>query len=284
MSVLEVGSGPAPAIYAARDYYTDLADWCNITEQPLSALPITQISTLDRGPAWNSALHAISEALLMAGPAEAILPFALTYHDLEGFSIRVEHRREIEREIHAAQSEFDYYDEPVDPGRTREEVLKAHNYPPSAYDIIVMCNFLTNAEIADSFSDEIGDLARSLTPGGIMLILGSASDSSKYSHVYEILDSIIQQARPARVAKVLNVKLQAHTDAPTRVIIASQIVASLEHIQSLSRPKFNTVHAELPLDVRQLKPDLVSFARFRILAYKNMTPPRGAYARRRQAN
>ncbi len=60
MSVLEVGAGPAPAIYAAIDYYSDLGRWCSRTGQPYHSLPPTVTATIDRGSAWGHLLLILS--------------------------------------------------------------------------------------------------------------------------------------------------------------------------------------------------------------------------------
>jgi hypothetical protein len=53
----------------------------------------------------------------------------------------------------------------------QEFALQSEMYRPSAYDLIVICNFLTNTSFTTEFKAEIRELSRSLTPGGILLVL-----------------------------------------------------------------------------------------------------------------
>jgi hypothetical protein len=110
MSVLDVGAGPAPAIYAVNDYYLALAAWCTGTNQPVQLLPPTRLDTLDRGPAWRGFLHMLSETLPRSSDTTSPLPFWVTYANLEGFSVQAEHRAGIEKAVWRVKAEADEWD------------------------------------------------------------------------------------------------------------------------------------------------------------------------------
>ena len=63
VTVLEVGAGPAPALYAVRDYYDDLRAWITAAKLGVEAAPATVLASIDRGIAWSSLLHRLSETL-----------------------------------------------------------------------------------------------------------------------------------------------------------------------------------------------------------------------------
>jgi hypothetical protein len=57
--VLEVGSGPAPAAYAARDFYAELRSWPGAEGVVFGNLAV--FHTLERGRAWDLFLNRLSE-------------------------------------------------------------------------------------------------------------------------------------------------------------------------------------------------------------------------------
>jgi hypothetical protein len=132
MSILEVGAGPAPAIYAVIDYYSDLAKWCHATDQPYRPLQPTTVATLDRGAAWGHVLHILSEALITPGSTRGSLPFDTTYGDFRDFSVRREHLEGINRAARRLQAEADESDEALERRTALELALQERAYPVGA--------------------------------------------------------------------------------------------------------------------------------------------------------
>jgi hypothetical protein len=267
---LEVGSGPAPGTYSAIDYYTDLANWADKTEQVLSVLPVTHVATVDRGDAWGKLLHILSEMLtpLQSGDRRP-LPFGITYRDFRGFSVRAEHMHGIEQAARRFEYEADRFDEYLDPREARRLAVEGRAFPPGAYDLIILCNFLTTTQIVTNLSVEIQDLAYSLTPGGIILVLGSAS--STYDDMYSQLDANFRAVHELRPVCASQEPLQAHPDAQARAIVSAHIVRNLTYLRGLAPDAFALVRDHLPPDVRSLNETAVRFPRFKILAFKNQS-------------
>jgi hypothetical protein len=115
LSVLEVGAGPAPALYAVRDYYDDLITWLAGTSSNLHVSNVTDLHAMDRGPAWSRLLHQLSETLIgfLQPHSETTLPFETTYQELAGFSAKQQHTRAIEARARAIGDEFDRADDPT---------------------------------------------------------------------------------------------------------------------------------------------------------------------------
>jgi hypothetical protein len=53
-SIVEVGSGPAPAVHATGDYYRHLYRWCADSSQPGHMVPLLRADTLGRGLGWDA--------------------------------------------------------------------------------------------------------------------------------------------------------------------------------------------------------------------------------------
>jgi hypothetical protein len=109
VTILEVGAGPAPALYAVRDYYDDVRAWVAATKQNIHVARATTLNSIDRGPAWSGLLHILSETLLSLThwQEQAPLPFRIQYNDLSDFSIYGEHARILDLQARAIQDEFD---------------------------------------------------------------------------------------------------------------------------------------------------------------------------------
>jgi hypothetical protein len=129
-----------------------------------------------------------------------------------------------------------------------------------------MSNFLTTPAVAAAFVDEIRDLAYSLTPGGVLLVLGGTGEI--YHHVYAALDQIVDSKRGPHLKIVLDQDLQAQADSHARDVVASQIVQSLQFLSSLAPGEFEFIRTRLPPDVRDLRPESIGFPRFKARAYK----------------
>jgi hypothetical protein len=75
--------------------------------------------------------------------------------------------------------------------------------------LIILCNFLTEAEMMRTFADELAGLADSLTPGGILLILGS--QAANYDAIFDDLSSLITRSGKVRPLFRLD-RVAAHPD------------------------------------------------------------------------
>lgn len=170
---LEVGAGPAPALYATRDFYATLLSWPG--RGSVSFGPLAAFDTLDRGSAWDSFLHHLSENLLIArdGVSEdGALAFGRSVHDFKGFDVRARHNKSIEAKAARIAREFDDAEESISMQTARQFAYEEGGIEPSAYDLMFLCNFLTQSSMTSEFDRELRRLTQSLTPGGALIVLG----------------------------------------------------------------------------------------------------------------
>ena len=266
-TVLEVGAGPAPALYAVRDYYDDLRAWITSAELGVDAAPTTVLAAIDRGVAWSALLHQLSETLwsLYRPRPETPLPFEIGYDNLAGFSARDLHIGSIERSARAIEMEFERSGEDISRHTARQFALADGAYPPSAYDMIIMCNFLTNTQLTQRFETEIAELARSLTPGGLLLVLGG--QGGEYPGIYERLHGIVAASR-LRPLEGFDAPIQAQANDWERQLVSAQIRGDVAFASAMAQQTFTSVAAELPADIVNLD-QIVTFPRFRVHAWKN---------------
>ena len=267
VTVLEVGAGPAPALYAVRDYYDDLRAWITAAKLGVEAAPATVLASIDRGIAWSSLLHRLSETLwsLYWPRPETPLPFAISYNNLAGFSARDLHVETLERNARMIEMDFERAGEDISMYTARQFALEDGTYPPSAYDLIIMCNFLTNTRLTQQFQAEIGELARSLTPGGLLIVLGG--QGREYPAIYEELHDIMK-ASPLRQLAGFDEPLQAQASDWQRQLISAQIRSDVAFASAMAQQTFTSIAAELPTDI-VIMDQIVRFPRFRVHVWKN---------------
>jgi hypothetical protein len=279
LSALEIGAGPSPALHAIRDFYYDLVEWTGQLDPELKLTPATHLMSLDRGVAWSHLTHGVSEELLLLGDNVGPHFFNITYTDFESFSVQTEHRKAIANLARWIISDADAWDEYVEPSQAQNLAIASHEYPPGAIDLIILCNFLTEVEMTRTFADELIGLADSLTPGGVLLVIGS--QASAYDQIFDNLSSLISRSDRVRPLFRLD-RLAAHPDPRVYKMVSNQIIASLRHCQLTAPDAFSAIRKSLPRDVRGLGEILIKFPEFRAAAFKSEgRRPRGRWGRRR---
>lgn len=268
LSIMEVGAGPAPALFAVRDFYDDLRAFIATSELGVVTASARILHAIDRGPAWSRLLHQLSEELYARKGPEAdgsVLPFGITYDDLEGFSVRREHEAAINGSAMAIRAEFERSDDDISLHTARQFAIEDGNYPPSAYDLIVMCNFLTNTDITGKFAAEIERLATALSPGGVLVVIGAVG--GRYPAIYTHLDAILAPTRLRPIGDFTH-PIQAHTDEWQRNLIGAQIRSDVAFSSALAPTAFAKAQTRLPDDVTSLGQS-VGFPQFQVRAWKN---------------
>lgn len=272
LNILDVGSGPGPCLYAAIDFYQQLADWANQARELVVPTPVTGARVLDRGRAWGQLIHWLSEHLLEhRHPAEiddtrsAPWPFGLQYNDFEGFSVHAQHHgaRAGLADLIQADWEFDPDGDSVrSTPRARDAAYAGRVSEPSAYDIIFVSNFLTQAETVDRFRRELRGLAGSLSPGGLLVGLGAVG--GRYEEIWERARVAVQRPNLVQVGEIGSI-LQAHPDPRRRSLILKQLIDDLGRVRDTGAP--------LPPQLRDLRYE-EPFPEFRAIVWQNRSGPR----------
>jgi ribosomal protein RSM22 (predicted rRNA methylase) len=275
--VLEIGAGPAPALYAIRDFYAALSRWPGVKEIYFG--PLGLCDTLDRGRAWDSVLHHLSENLAtVRGKAlsEGYLPFERSIHDFTSFHVWERHHRSVARSAARLVSELEEAGEWVDDASARQMAYQEGVLEPSAYDVVVLCNFLTQQSMTEEFEVELHRLAFSLTPGGLLIVIGGTGGT--YPDIYSKIRTI------AATAKLWDI-------SPKEVFQANAESRSLSLIANHIRENIRFALSECPTQIRSavidsLPKDLVDdnrefrLPKFQTLIFVRQSPPRGKKRKR----
>ena len=285
MSVLEVGAGQALGLYAARDFYADLALWAEATGQQTEFVPVTHMHALDRGEAWGRLLHRLSERLVSLRSAlpgsPGALPFRVEYDNLAGFSPIREHVTALDHVAALLSADFDRADEPITPGTARRFAEEDGVDKPSAYDLVVMCNFLTTEGsvkkatedgVKEDFRAELRQLASSLTPGGLLIVIGASPrrKKSKYARIWSELRALMRGVGLTEL-RGFEKPIPANPKPEWATVIRQQRQEILDELRGIDA---------LPAKAagwRATDP----FTQFQALIWKNQRPPRKSPSRRR---
>lgn len=286
LSVLEIGAGPAPGLYAARDFYADLNLWVETTKQEVDIMPVTRMHALDRGIAWGRLLHSLSENLIALrsklpgamplGFESGVLPFGVEYNELVGFSTIDEHRAAFEGAVRRVFAEFDRANEGITESAARQFARDDGVDRPSAYDLVITCNFLTTEESLTEFRAELRELAKSLTPGGLLIVIGhppNRAGNNQYARIWSELRTLMCGTRLTEL-RGFEDPITANDDPAWSTRIRQQRQEILDELRSI-----NALHAR---DSHLQASD--RFSPFQVSVWKDQHRPRKGRRRRAVAN
>ena len=265
-AVLEVGAGPAPALYAVHDFYEDLIRWPGRGED-WSTGPLRISDALDRAPGWDHFLHGLSEQLIAgrrATPASGQLAFGRAFIEFAGLNIRAIHDHSIASLAASIEGEFDRAGEPISQATAYRFAYEQGTKHPSAYDLIFVPNFLTQADAPQTFRAELGGLMRSLTRGGVLVILSGTA--SQYVGIRKDLETLAREASLTAVGPPEPV--EANVVQARRAIVAGQVRETVAAIRTVCSQEERKPFGRLPRDV--VDPSLAfTLPRFSVLAFVN---------------
>ncbi len=277
--VLEVGAGPAPALYAARDFYAALLRWPGLGDVKFG--PLATFDTLDRGQAWDMFLHHLSESLMaVCGGTweDGSLAFTRSAHDFKGFDVKRRHHHSVGHSAGRIANEFDVADEPISDATARQMAYEQGVRNPSAYDMVFLCNFLTQPSMLVTFEREFRSLAFSLTPGGLLIVLGGIG--RRYPEISTKVEAIAASANLLDVSPLD--ALAANADSGARALVAGHVRDNVKWAVANCPTELRSVVVR-ELD-KELVDDTVRFKlpKFRALVFVRQGPLHGRNPRNKR--
>lgn len=192
---LDVGAGPAPALYAIDDYYSALKDFAAACEIEPLMVPLPVLNTIERSQGMNSFVHRFSEFCGRRGP------FGTLFNDFVGLDLqaaRAAYQRQNESE-EFWDPETNQYEDIYDPVSAAAEADCLFGFR-----FVLFSNFLTLDGEVDVFRAELDALFRDMRPGGVVIVLGATGDP--YQVVYTQLGQLARAAglrEPVRPADAI---------------------------------------------------------------------------------
>lgn len=181
--VLDIGSGPAAALYAITDFYDALTDFAVEHGIPELKLPRPELACVEQSPAMVHFFHGFSEYSQRRGPFN---PIETDFTDLRLPAKRAWYRRQNEVEGYW-DGETEQYEEIYCPGSAYADAERLFRFR-----LVVLSNFLTLESDVERFESELRSLFEDLRPGGVVIVLGATGDS--YQKIYEQLSLVAQNA------------------------------------------------------------------------------------------
>ena len=188
VNVLDVGTGPAPSLYAIQDFYSTFLDFAS--EKSIQELntpePTLEFIEKNRYMVWF--IHHFSECCCRNGPYHPMLG------DFSSIDVVTKHKLDKERYIYQIAEEDD---------TTKELVrLWVHEYEPWwnenwHYNFVIFSNFLTQLHQITELTNEIGAVFRSLRPGGIVVVVGGTG--KQYPDLYAGIEQMAAKMRIRRI-------------------------------------------------------------------------------------
>jgi len=176
---LDIGTGPAPALYAIDDFYASLGEFAQSNKVPELTIPESRLDCIENSKEMAHFIHHFSEFCHRRGP------FGPTFADFSGIDFQSE------RDFHFRNFNYDtywdeftkQYEEWYDPQAASESASRLFRFR-----FVVFSNFLTLGETVEKFEVELQKLFNDLHSGSVVIVLGGTGDS--YIDVYERLSQI----------------------------------------------------------------------------------------------
>ncbi len=269
LHALEVGAGPAPALYATRDFYASLSRWPDLGDVKVGRL--ATFDSLDRGRAWDRFIHHLSEHLMIIrsdAREDGALAFGRAIVEFERFGVAHRHHEGVAHMAAQIAKEFDEIDQPISDAIARQMAYDKGAPQPSAYDMIFLCNFLTQPSMSETFDLELRRLAFSLTPGGLMVVLGGTGP--KYTKLHAAVKAIGDTARLRDVSP--QDALEANANPEALALVAEHVRENVKWaVENCPAERRGAIVQALPKD---LVDDALRFRlpKFRALVFVRTGP------------
>jgi hypothetical protein len=203
LEVLDVGTGPAPVLYAVSDFHAAVRAFADEADIDDLRLEPPHLSSVEESGAMTHLVHVISEiGRRPRGPYRADFRSILEVAPEE---LR-EHRRAFE--VRRLMEEEGIGDE-----RTANRMVSEAGYVESSfrYRFVVFSNFLTTSDSVIRWSEPLTAMARSLYPGGLSFVMGAAG-GDKYRTIYRDV-AVLMSESGLRAVDELPAVLNSDADA-----------------------------------------------------------------------
>ena len=207
--------------------------------------PLTISDALDKAPGWDHFLHGMSEELVAdrhATPSSGQLSFRRALTEFEGLDVRAVHHATIASLASDIEAEFDRADEAISRATALNLAYQQGISRPSAYDLIFVPYFLTQADVPQSLHSELRALMQSLTPGGVLVVMSATR--AQYPEIRSAIEQLAQRTALTDVSPAEPMK--ANADPARRVTVASQVRETVATIRAMCPPEHLGAFQRLP--------------------------------------
>jgi hypothetical protein len=182
LEVLDLGTGPAPVLYAVTDFYQAFRDFANEKGYTELVPGLNPYSTVEASRNMEHFMHRFSEEGDRNGP------FFTTFREFDNldFSKLRENKRE---EVRKGEN---YFDGETGEWETWYELENNLGWTEGLYryNLVIFSNFLTVKRQVNKWRKELLSTFKTLRHGGVVVIVGS--NAEKYKPVYDLATEIAE--------------------------------------------------------------------------------------------
>jgi len=258
VDVLDVGVGPGAALYAASDFYDQLAEYARQHEIDELKTPLPRLSAFESSWRMGLVMHWISE---LRGQPQFHRPFGP--FDGVDFEVLRERRRD-ELFMSALDS-----DDPL------EALSALPDYKNEwRFNLGIFSYVLTQEAMVTKLSRELEGLFRSMRAGGVVVTLGGIRE---YRKVYKAVDKIARRELMERRERPHSRMRLVYTD-PYTARIKELYRRIWQHLEAHAIG-LDAVKSQLPKDLWNADAPLTGPAGFglRIFRRLDITPSKGSF-------
>jgi len=204
LEVLDVGTGPAPALYAVYDFYRLLQEYAREKDYPLLGIPFPKLSSVESSRNMEHFMHIFSEVSQRTRG-----PYATTFHDFKGLDFTkvraeaIKEHTEMWKENKGKQW-HDYYDYQTQSWESWSEEMEDPMLLNGLYryNFVIFSNFLTNESDVKEWKEELKATFLSVRHGGIVAVTGGSENLPKYEPIYPLVREIAKEAHLDQIIPV----------------------------------------------------------------------------------
>ena len=190
VNALDVGSGPGPAAFAIRDFYTAMVEFSKVQANNMWRQP-PEVTCVELDPMAVQLRSRLDEMMIPPEAQDSEATYAM-FHHLRDFG-KLEPTRERKEYLRSLlMAEYDYFDD------VRGEWHSEPEYWPDEanamagslhrYRLIAFSNFLTSVTTVECFEPNLVDVLQDAAPGSVLLLLGGKQ--GPYPKVYAYVDHL----------------------------------------------------------------------------------------------
>jgi hypothetical protein len=184
LEVLDVGTGPAPVLYAVSDFHAAVCAFAEEANVADLMLEPPKLGSVEKSAAMTHLVHVLSE--IGRRPTG---PFGTDFRDILDVVPDDLRRRRRNFEVDRLIEEEGIHDVRIANRIVSEGGIVDRSF---RYRFAVFSNFLTTEESVPAWREPLTAVARALYPGGLMFVMG-APDSRKYQEIYSALRALMTE-------------------------------------------------------------------------------------------
>ena len=176
---LDIGTGPAPALYAIDDFYRALSGFAHELGIQELCIPDPTLNSIEKSCSMVRFIHGFSEYCGRPGP------FGATLGEFSDLDLRAERKSyffNYRYETYWDEDEQEYGE------WDNSEIAAEASNALYRYRIVVFSNFLTMGNDVSRYETELRTLFRDLRPGAVVIVLGATGD--RYQEIYRRIDRL----------------------------------------------------------------------------------------------